>query len=84
MCVADPSAFPLPPSAFRLARLPAAAAGLVCRARPRSALAAQRDPYRVWLSEVMLQQTQVATVKPYFDRFWPLPSVRGPGRGRRT
>ncbi|MBO9714188.1 A/G-specific adenine glycosylase [Sphingomonas sp.] len=32
------------------------------------------DPYRVWLSEVMLQQTQVATVKPYFDRFtarWP-------------
>ena len=28
-----------------------------------------RDPYRVWLSEVMLQQTQVETVKPYFDRF---------------
>ncbi len=27
------------------------------------------DPYRVWLSEVMLQQTQVATVKPYFARF---------------
>jgi A/G-specific adenine glycosylase len=26
-------------------------------------------PYRVWLSEVMLQQTQVATVIPYFDRF---------------
>ncbi|MEP9403834.1 A/G-specific adenine glycosylase [Sphingomonas sp. VNH70] len=24
------------------------------------------DPYRVWLSEVMLQQTQVATVRPYF------------------
>jgi len=32
------------------------------------------DPYRVWLSEVMLQQTQVAVVLPYFHRFvqrWP-------------
>jgi len=32
------------------------------------------DPYRVWLSEVMLQQTTVATVGPYFRRFlerWP-------------
>jgi A/G-specific adenine glycosylase len=28
-----------------------------------------RDPYRVWLSEVMLQQTQVATVLDYFPRF---------------
>ena len=28
-----------------------------------------RDPYRVWLSEVMLQQTQVATVIGYFERF---------------
>jgi A/G-specific adenine glycosylase len=28
-----------------------------------------RDPYRVWLSEIMLQQTQVATVEPYFERF---------------
>ncbi len=27
------------------------------------------DPYRVWLSEVMLQQTQVATVLPYYRRF---------------
>jgi A/G-specific adenine glycosylase len=27
------------------------------------------DPYAVWLSEVMLQQTQVATVKAYFERF---------------
>ena len=27
------------------------------------------DPYRVWLSEVMLQQTQVVTVLGYFDRF---------------
>jgi len=32
------------------------------------------DPYRVWLSEVMLQQTTVAAVKPYFETFaraWP-------------
>ncbi|MBS0580115.1 MAG: A/G-specific adenine glycosylase [Proteobacteria bacterium] len=29
----------------------------------------QRTPYRVWISEVMLQQTQVATVVPYFERF---------------
>jgi A/G-specific adenine glycosylase len=32
------------------------------------------DPYRVWLSEIMLQQTTVATVIPYFHRFtarWP-------------
>jgi A/G-specific adenine glycosylase len=30
---------------------------------------ATRDPYRRWLSEIMLQQTQVATVIPYFERF---------------
>lgn len=28
-----------------------------------------KTPYRVWLSEIMLQQTQVATVIPYFERF---------------
>ena len=28
-----------------------------------------RDPYRVWLSEVMLQQTQVSAVIPYYERF---------------
>ena len=28
-----------------------------------------RDPYRIWLSEIMLQQTQVATVIPYYLRF---------------
>lgn len=27
------------------------------------------DPYKIWLSEVMLQQTQVSTVIPYFERF---------------
>jgi len=28
-----------------------------------------RTPYRVWISEIMLQQTQVATVIPYFEKF---------------
>lgn len=28
-----------------------------------------QDPYRVWVSEIMLQQTQVQTVIPYFERF---------------
>ena len=28
-----------------------------------------RDPYRVWLSEIMLQQTRVAAVVPYYQRF---------------
>jgi len=30
------------------------------------------DPYRIWVSEVMLQQTQVDTVIPYYDRFLKL------------
>src|SRR4051812_27328423 len=28
-----------------------------------------RDPYRIWLSEIMLQQTQVAAVIRYYERF---------------
>jgi A/G-specific adenine glycosylase len=35
---------------------------------------ARAEPYRVWLSEIMLQQTTVAAVRPYFERFiarWP-------------
>jgi A/G-specific adenine glycosylase len=30
---------------------------------------ASRDPYRVWLAEVMLQQTRIAAVMPYYERF---------------
>ncbi|UIP07990.1 A/G-specific adenine glycosylase [Erythrobacter sp. SDW2] len=47
------------------------ARGLPWRARPG---APAPDPYRVWLSEIMLQQTTVAAVKPYFEKFtatWP-------------
>ena len=40
----------------------------------RAEAGARPDPYRVWLSEIMLQQTTVAAVKPYFETFaacWP-------------
>ena len=30
---------------------------------------AKKDPYKVWISEIMLQQTQVTTVIPYFNKF---------------
>ena len=53
-----------------------ASAALLCwyavdkRSLPWRAQAGERaDPYRVWLSEVMLQQTTVAAVGPRFRRF---------------
>jgi A/G-specific adenine glycosylase len=49
------------------------------RVSPQDRAAGVRpDPYRVWLSEVMLQQTTVAAVKDYFHRFtarWPTVSA---------
>jgi len=30
---------------------------------------ASRDPYRIWVAEIMLQQTRIATVIPYYERF---------------
>ena len=54
-------------------RLPSFAARLVAwqRTHGRHGLPWQntRDAYRIWLSEIMLQQTQVATVIPYYARF---------------
>ena len=45
------------------------------RVKPRGKRIKERaDPYRIWLSEIMLQQTTVKAVIPYFDRFlhiWP-------------
>ena len=44
------------------------------RTMPWRVRGAAADPYRVWLSEIMLQQTTVAAVAPYFKRFlvrWP-------------
>jgi A/G-specific adenine glycosylase len=46
---------------------------------------APEDPYRIWISEIMLQQTRVAAVIPYYERFlalfpdaarWPRPPSR--------
>ncbi|MFM1813821.1 MAG: hypothetical protein RLZ98_516 [Pseudomonadota bacterium] len=40
----------------------------------RYGLGEEPDPYRVWVSEIMLQQTTVRAVKPYFEKFtarWP-------------
>ena len=53
------------------------------RALPWRALPGEpADPYRVWLSEIMLQQTTVRAVKPYFERFLALfPHVAGARRG---
>ena len=45
------------------------AAGLVRKHARDLPWRQSRDPYRVWISEIMLQQTQVATVRDYFTRF---------------
>ena len=68
---------PLPSRLSLATVVPAAPAGLVCQAaRDLPWRRAGGDPYSVWLSEIMLQQTQVATVGPYFERFLAaLPSV---------
>lgn len=51
------------------------------RQLPWRALPGERsDPYRVWLSEIMLQQTTVKAVGPYFERFtarWPSVAALG-------
>ena len=51
------------------------------RVLPWRARAGERsDPYRVWLSEIMLQQTTVKAVGPYFERFvsrWPTVAALG-------
>ncbi|MBI2068417.1 MAG: A/G-specific adenine glycosylase [Deltaproteobacteria bacterium] len=42
-----------------------------------------KDPYRIWVSEIMLQQTTVETVIPYYHRFLErFPTVRSLGRAR--
>ncbi|MEC7258545.1 MAG: A/G-specific adenine glycosylase, partial [Pseudomonadota bacterium] len=58
-----------------LAWYDANARDLPWRVSPAARRAGERpDPYRVWLSEIMLQQTTVAAVRDYFHRFtsrWP-------------
>jgi A/G-specific adenine glycosylase len=42
-----------------------------------------RDPYRVWVAEIMLQQTRIAAVLPYYERFLRrLPDVHALARAR--
>lgn len=45
-----------------------------------------RNPYYIWISEIMLQQTRVDTVIPYFNRFIEgfLPWSRSPMHQKRT
>ena len=55
-----------------------------CRGARAAASAA--DPYRVWLSEIMLQQTTVKTVAPYYARFlarWPTVAALAAAPARR-
>ena len=61
---AYPAAFPVDRAALRR-RL------LAWYARHKRALPWRglRDPYRIWVSEVMLQQTQIATALPFYQRF---------------
>ncbi|MDO9524256.1 MAG: A/G-specific adenine glycosylase [Gemmobacter sp.] len=62
-------------SARLLAWYDRSARAMPWRIGPQDRAAGERaDPYRVWLSEVMLQQTTVAAVRAYFERFtarWP-------------
>jgi len=45
---------------------------------------ASRDSYRVWVAEIMLQQTRIAAVLPYYERFLRLfPDVHALARSRR-
>src|SRR5216684_3312629 len=42
-----------------------------------------RDPYAIWVSEIMLQQTQVKTVIPYWERWMSaLPDIRSLARAK--
>ena len=71
---AKPPAGRRPPATSAERRLPGIFATRLVkwqRAHGRHGLPWQdtRDPYRIWLSEVMLQQTQVTTVIPYYERF---------------
>jgi A/G-specific adenine glycosylase len=82
--------------AARRKKAPVADAGAVPAGRPalllawydrhrrvlpwRAAKGAPSDPYRVWLSEIMLQQTTVKAVGPYFEKFvarWPTVAALG-------
>lgn len=62
-------------------RIQAALLGWYGRCGRKLPWRARRDPYAIWVSEVMLQQTQVATVVPYYERFmerfWDVGALAG-------
>ncbi len=69
---------PLPLSSDTISSRPSIARLLAWYARHRRSLpwraepGEEADPYRVWLSEIMLQQTTVTAVIPYYERFLSL------------
>lgn len=71
----DTSAIPVPKSETLLDWYDRHARKMPWRVGPADSKAGVRpDPYRIWMSEVMLQQTTVAAVKDYFLKFarkWP-------------
>jgi A/G-specific adenine glycosylase len=61
----------------KLAELHAALLAWYAREKRELPWRKNRDPYRVWLSEIMLQQTRVEAVLPYYERFLSnFPTVR--------
>ncbi len=66
-----PSASPQMPTGTSLKRLAEALLGWYAEVHEIREMPwrKMRDPYAVWISEIMLQQTQVETVKPFFLRF---------------
>ena len=74
-----PEVTPAAPSPENIAALAAALPALLGfydRERRRLPWREEPSPYRVWVSEIMLQQTRVEAVKPYFERFMAaLPDV---------
>ncbi|HLV19344.1 MAG TPA: A/G-specific adenine glycosylase, partial [Polyangiaceae bacterium] len=64
------------PSPRRIASVQAALVAWYRRHRRDLPWRQSHDPYAVWVSEMMLQQTQVATVIPYYERWMQrFPSV---------
>ena len=50
---------------------------------PAGEAGASRNPYRIWVAEIMLQQTRIAAVLPYYDRFLDnFPTVESLARAR--
>ncbi|WP_186002213.1 A/G-specific adenine glycosylase [Corallococcus sp. Z5C101001] len=73
----EPAALPAPVSPERHAALHGPLLSWYDRNKRDLPWRRTRDPYAIWLSEVMLQQTQVATVIPYWERFLArFPSVK--------